>query len=178
MIDYAVYPGFQDKTVDRIILRGGKNHLLTAGLFCDVGNWKETQPDNKKNAIYTLAEDEKRDMPSAYQIYMTSVDEYEAAQKIVGSATHWRALCKCTWFMEALTLWRKDMALRDFSMAKRVIMNEARAGDSASARKLLDMSAKVIDPAPGKRVRQTKSESQSDSLVNALHKEVIGEQEE
>lgn len=84
--------------------------------------------------------------PSAYEIYMSSSDEYEAAMIICdGDLRLWDRLCRTKWFMEGknhfghtgLNTWRKDMAARDASLAKRTLREEAEAGSVAAARALL-----------------------------------------
>lgn len=85
--------------------------------------------------LYTLREEDTT-LPSAYKIYMSSTDEYEAAMKLLGSTRHWRRLCGLKWFMEGIPekgfdgirSWRKDMELRDKSRAKRQLMDAAEAG--------------------------------------------------
>ena len=50
--------------------------------------------------IYSMRDTEYNELPSAYLIYMHSIDEYDAATKLVGSLKHWRKLLAATWFME------------------------------------------------------------------------------
>lgn len=77
-----------------IVLTGPTNIQFTQALFV------EFNPD----APYTLrTRDRERDgrkVISAYQVYMQSVDEYDAAMRLVGSLEHWRKLCSLKWFME------------------------------------------------------------------------------
>ncbi len=158
-MEYKEYQGFLDETADRSVLLSKYQKPLTAALFAERSKvWesvnKEREEESGTGPIYTLGEIEIDGLPSAYQIYMNSVDEYEAAMKLVGSLFHWQELCKTKWFMEAVTQWREHMALRDFSIAKKVVMKEAKGNDGASARKLLDMANKVINPPVKKPTRK------------------------
>lgn len=112
--------------------------------------------------LYTLKET-SGDLPSAYQMYMSSTDEYEAAMKILGSMRHWRRLCGLKWFMEGIPMsgfdglksWRKDMEMRDKSKAKRQLMDAAEAG-VVSAQRALYLSETQA------KKRLTKSEQKID----------------
>ena len=94
--------------------------------------------------LYTLRENEHKGYPSAYKIYMSSVDEYEAAHKMLGSQRHWRRLCGLSWFMngipergfEGVNSWRKDMLMRDQSLAKRQLKDAAESGVTSAQRAL------------------------------------------
>lgn len=113
--------------------------------------------------MYTLR-DQDTDLPSAYRIYIGSVDEYEAALRIVGSTRHWRRLCGLRWFMEGipekgfdgLKSWRKDMEMRDKSKAKKQLMESAEGGNVSAQRALY-----LNDDTKTKRTR-TKKEEQID----------------
>lgn len=93
--------------------------------------------------MFTLKEQDT-DLPSAYKIYMSSTDEYEAAMKLLGSMRHWRRLCGLKWFMEGIPMsgfdglrsWRRDMTLRDKSKSKRQLMDAAEAGVVSAQRAL------------------------------------------
>jgi len=123
----------------------------------------------------------KTELPSAYRIFMSSVDEYEAALKIVGSLKHWRKLCECTWFMEGdkprnfdgLIQWREDMRLRDASLAKRQLVASAKEGDASSSRKLLDISYKEGKEAVVGRPKKVKpkdtKQDDNQSRIEKLH---------
>ena len=113
--------------------------------------------------LFTLREQDT-ELPSAYRIYMSSVDEYEAAMKLLGSTRHWRRLCGLKWFMngipekgfDGLKSWRKDMELRDKSKAKRQLMDSAEAG-VVSAQRALYLSETQA------KKRLTKAEEKIDS---------------
>ena len=77
---------------------------------------------------------------------MNSIDETDAAIKIVGSLKNWRKLCKLKWFMngdvtisfDGILNWRLDMAARDITLAKRILLESAKKGNVTAAKRLLD----------------------------------------
>lgn len=105
----------------------------------------------KYEPLYSLRDYDHKGYPSAYQIYMDSVDEYEAAMTLLGSMTHWRKLCSLKWFIEGrpecqfdgLASWRLDLEARDHSTAKKTLIEEAENGSVAAARALLDKKVNV-----------------------------------
>ena len=118
---------------------------VTQSLF-----YEAAKPHLRENALWTLSEQDKelngKFYPSAYRIYMSSNDEYEAAMEICdGDLRVWEKLCRTKWFMDGkpvwghhgLLQWRKDMAARDASLARKTLREEAEAGNVAAARAIL-----------------------------------------
>lgn len=144
----------QEDFIDR---RGA---LKTELLFAET-----IKPDRLENyqPLYTLKE-QNTGLPSAYQIYMGSVDEYDAAMKLLGSMRHWRRLCGLKWFVDGipavgfdgLKSWRKDMEMRDKSKAKKQLLESAEAG-SVSAQRAFYLNEDVK-----KRPTKTKKEMDAD----------------
>lgn len=122
--------------------------------------WEMSNPERRITIppLYTIKVEPCNGLPSAYQIYMESVDEHEAAIKLVGNMKNWRALCLSKWFIEGwkehghegLAVWRDDMEARDKSEAKAMLMDKAGQGNVAAMTKLYNMSAKKAD----KRVKK------------------------
>lgn len=178
--NYSDYLGFRDPEKDQSVLIGRNNVLLTAALFVErADQWADIKAQRKAEGkwdhepIYTLGEHEVEGVLSAYQIYMNSVDEFDAALKLVGSVFHWQELCKKDWFLEQVNQWREHMALRDFSLAKMTTLQEAATGDGAAARHLLNFSHKVINPPPlkpkAKKAAAKKSkEEEIDTELDAI----------
>ena len=153
MIDYIDYKGFSLTDADFNLLRDEDGHVKTQKLFVEFTEKGEVP-------LFTLRDSVYQGYPSAYQIYMNSIDEYDAAIKLVGSMAHWRKLCKLGWFLKkihtkdtsGLIQWREDMALRDMSRAKEIIQESLFAQkctkegelysvtDSNAAKKLLDLA--------------------------------------
>lgn len=121
-----------------------RNVQLTSALFKET--FKQTKdPDIKP--IYTLRDYDIEGYPSAYQIYIESVDEVDAAIKLLGSLSHWRKLTSLKWFMEGdpsigfsgLKQWREDKTLLEASMAKEVILSQCKSGNLSAAKSIRDI---------------------------------------
>ena len=151
--DYTLFAGFQSPGTDRAILLDNQNRMRTANLFLETSDNLETY-----TPLYSLRDHDGNGLPSAYLIYMTSTDEFDAATKLVGSMRHWRKLLGAKWFMEGnpnkgfegLTQWRSDMNDRDASAGKLALMNQAKKGDTSAARKLVDMAKPAASPQVGR----------------------------
>lgn len=143
MIDYAEYTGYKNADPEQVRsdLRAMNGVRITEALF------EETIQRSSKGKFepkYTLKEYEVNGKPSAYQIYMHSIDETDAALKLVGSMAHWSKLCKLHWFIygredigfDGLLQWRKDMLYRDRSFAKKVLLDNAKRGVATAAAQL------------------------------------------
>lgn len=150
----------------RVTLKVGKGLDATQALFY------EFPSPHKETATYTLknqdVEYKGTQRISAYLVYMHSVDEYDAAIKLVGSMKHWRKLCSLSWFMEGvpeysfegLEQWREDMRLRDESLAKRQLM-EAAHGGNVNAQKLLFGT-------PSKKTKEEKPVKKDTSAIDSI----------
>lgn len=126
-----------------IKLRGDNNIQSTQSLFIEFN----------RDAPYTLQSRDKdkegRKVLSIYQVYMDSVDEYDAAMRIVGNLEHWRKLCSLNWFMEGipekgctgLKQWREDMQRRDQSLAKAKLLEAVNEGNVNASRFLYEKSS-------------------------------------
>lgn len=142
---YKSYTGFLNSDVEKIRtkLRGSNGVQLTEALFEETCTSAKSKDPNFQ-ALYSLKEYPTTNTPSAYQIYIHSVDETEAAMKLVGSLSHWRKLCSLKWFLtgrkdvgfEGLLQWRQDMWERDRSAAKKVLIKLASEGNVTAARTL------------------------------------------
>lgn len=143
---YENFEGFTNLTADKSDLKDKRGVSRTKSLFVDF-----QKPDGKFNTYYTLREYERFGYMSAYIVYMTSVDEAEAAMKLVGSQYHWDRLCSLKWFVDGhmpighrgITQWRKDMAARDESAAKKALMQEAGIGNVTAAKALHQYAAQA-----------------------------------
>lgn len=133
------YPAHNDP-----VLFDARGHRRTGSLFI------ETSQDKNRDPVLSLRDYDVNGLPSAYNLYMESADEYDAAIKLVGTMTHWRKLMSCSWFMNGdpdknftgLESWRRDMQARDASTAKRVLMEKVADGDRQAAQFLLTYATK------------------------------------
>lgn len=166
MNKYAEFVGFSDPIIDRGILHDSRSVRRTQTLFVDVNVNKKYEP------LYTMRDQDHKGYISAYQIFMHSVDEYDAALKLVGSLEHWEKLCDLKWFREGddvrnfsgIEKWRLDMTKRDVMMAKKTIMKQISSSNDVSAsRALLNMHKKEeAAKQPKKTPAQTKAEQDKD----------------
>lgn len=189
MINYAEYLGFNSPNADRTSLFDSRGAQRTSSLFIEAIDAATTDRGNLV-PIYTLRDRQIDERPSAYLIYMSSIDEYEAAMRLVGSMKHWRKLIECNWFLkgnlvkgyEGLLAWREDMAARDASLAKRSLLTLAKDGDGAAARKIFDMSTERIISSVGRpptkaakeKAEQDDKDKEQLSRIEQLHAKVVG----
>ena len=147
------------------MLYDDNGRLLTRAIF-----WELSFPERRAKfpPLYTLGVVPAHGLPSAYQIYMSCVDEYEAGIKLMGNMKAWRQLCSCDWFMngdprtghEGLVQWRKDMEARDKSIAKQQLKVRAEKGSVPAMVKLYN-----ITPAQAKAVKKKVQENPQDNKV-------------
>lgn len=147
MRDYKNYTGYkgEDPNKIRADLRSTNGIQFTEGLFVETSTPGSVAKYDPK---YTLKDWENKGLPSAYQIYINSIDESDAALKLVGSLTHWRKLCNLRWFMsgrkevgfEGVMQWRDDMTKRDRTLAKEILLEQTKDGNVTAARALDKMA--------------------------------------
>ena len=152
------------RETDHIKLLGDNGIQLTQGLFV------EFSPE----APYTMQVRDKQTKNghtaiSAYRVYMESVDEYDAAMRLVGNLEHWRKLCGLKWFREGiagvvsigLDQWREDMAMRDASTAKEQLIKNVQSSNVNASKFLYEASTKK----KAKDIKQPKEEGESTALA-------------
>jgi len=168
--------------IDPKLMRNSAGQYRTDDLF-----WETSDKERRiiRPPLYTLKETTDKGLPSAYQIYMSCTDEYEAAEKLVGSQRHWRKLCKLKWFMhgnecisfDGLAVWREEMVQRDVSNAKKALLQAAKDGDMGAVKKLLDVA--LGGSAAKRTVGRPKKESKPQDAgrlakIEQLHKRLKG----
>jgi len=112
--------------------------------------------------IFTLKPFPYKGLPSAYQVFMESIDEYDAATKIVPNMKTWDQLKDASWFLngdvahsfEGLIVWRDHMKQRDASKAKAALFDKIEKGDVTAAKAIL-ADTKVKTPAGRKNKKTT-----------------------
>ncbi len=118
------------------------------GTFCfQKMFWEYGTPASRKQypPIFTLKPTPHKGLPSAYQVYMDSIDEYDAATKITPNMRVWDVLKDAKWFEEGdilhahdgLKVWREHMKARDGSLAKSILIGQTKEGNTTAARALL-----------------------------------------
>lgn len=150
------------------MLYGTNGKFLSRKIF-----FEKSTPDSRETypPLYTLKLREHNGLPSAYEIYMSCVDEYEAAIKLVGNMKNWRELEGAAWFMdgcaitghEGLKSWRADMQARDASLAKELLIEQTKEGNTTAARALLAESK--VKKGQGRKTKKTKLEDGAVALI-------------
>lgn len=173
-MNYSKYKGFQDPSADRSVLRDGRSVQKTEILFVEF-----ITPAARKSGyepMYSLRDYENKGYPSVYQIYMNSIDERDAAMKIVGSMMHWRKLCSLQWFMngrpntgfEGIAQWRKDMEERDNTEAKRVLLEQCSENNVTAAKALNDISKQSKKKSVHVQSKTKESENTNDDFTSIV----------
>lgn len=160
------------ETDTRLLAENGVQ--LTQGLFHEF---------NFEDAPYTMQVRDKitkdgRKVLSAYQIYMDSVDEYDAAMRLVGNLEHWRKLCGLKWFREGvagvvsigLDQWREDMAARDASKAKAQLLKSVEEANVNASKFLYEASTKK----KAKNLKEEKPVEESSAVLATFKKRMGG----
>lgn len=154
-------------------MKGKNGKFMTRQIFLEMSDADKRE---EYPPVFTLKMEEYKGLPSAYEVYMSSVDEYDAAIKITGSMKNWRLLCSAAWFMEGapeighegLVQWRKDMQERDRSIAKRQLAEAAAAGN-VTAMKTLYTSKTIKGKTPTKS-QVKREDSKVVNLTNRMSK--------
>ncbi len=137
---HIAFVGFRDPDCDRSILLDAIGRYRT-NLFCDFN--KSRHEDFPP--IYTMRERPSQGLPSAYQIYMYSDSEYDAALKLVGSWQHWERLLKSKPFVHGmddggqwvgLQRWRDEKEVKERAVAYNQLRINA-AGGQVQAQKMI-----------------------------------------
>jgi len=141
--------------------------------------WELSTPAvrEKYPPVFTLKLEEHEGLPSAYQVYMDSVDEYDAAQKLAPNMKIWDDLVNAKWFFDGmpthahqgLKSWREHMKARDESLAKKVLLEQTRDGNVAAAKSVLAESKKK---APVGRKNNKKVDDPVNNRVLAFKKKM------
>ena len=148
-------------------LRGDNGIYLTQGLFREFGS--DCGP-------YTMHAESKeingKLYISAYEIYMDSVNEYEAAMRLFGSMDHWRKLTNIDWFMNGVEIggrritsglkhWREDHQMKREAEALGALRVASRSGNVQASRYLHELSSKK----PTSRKSKSEAVSEEDLLI-------------
>lgn len=143
---------------------------LTKGLFREWG--KDCGP-------YTMYPRNRfidgKEFISAYLVYMDSVNEYEAAMRLVGDMNHWRKLTEVDWFRNGvhngtqfitpgLLSWREDHRMKREAKALKALQAAQDNGSVPAAKYLHELSSKVVN---GKK-KPSQSEEEVKEIKNLL----------
>jgi len=128
--------------------------------------------------MFTLKPYEYKGLPSAYQIYMDSIDEFDAATKLVPNLKVWDQLKNASWFLngdpahsfDGLVSWRRHMKDRDASKARAALFDKIDKGDVTAAKAIL--ADTKIKEKVGRKGKKTKTELASVSRIKEFKKKV------
>lgn len=117
-------------------------------------------------------------LTSAYQIYMNSNSEYEAATTICRDMHEWENLCKTTWFLKGgvhpaachigLETWREHKRLKDIDEQIRNLKVKAEAGDTAAAKAIIQLHKEAEKTTKAGRPRKDKEDPVSADIRNFM----------
>ena len=110
------------------------------GIFREIpmsGQWIKEEP---KEPVYTI-DTKDTDLPSAHQIYMNSMNEYDAAVKLTPSWEYWQGMLKSVTIKRMIENWREEKMLKDQAAAREMLWEQAKKGN-VSAMKVLYESKK------------------------------------
>lgn len=159
--------------------KGKNGAYLTQALFYE---W------NNPDAPYTLRDSDTeywtntkgKKYKSIPYIYRNSIDEYDAAIRILGSWEHWQFLITCNdWFLNgkknsqgiqmglSLKQMREEMQKRDESRAKQVLLERIHEGDVSAAKFLYERVTKKTGA--GRPEKKTPSKTNS-NVANIYEK--------
>lgn len=161
-------------------LRAPTGQYLLKPLF-----WETSTVKARKTftPLYTLKEYDHTDSEgntykSAYQVYMSSQDEHEAAIRLVGSLYHWDKLCACKWFMDGVELnghkttmglkdWRKHKEMKRESETLSKLLAEAEDGNFQAQKYLHQQYVKQAPKAKrGPKEHTTKNHAEDELADN------------
>lgn len=95
----------------------------------------------EKEPVYTISE-EDGELPSAHKIYMQSMNEYDAAMRLVPTWSFWTQMIKHSIKIKRmLESWREEKMLMDQARARAMLWEQAAKGN-ISAQKILYESKK------------------------------------
>lgn len=114
-------------------LIGEQGILLTQGLFHEF-KYQHNMPWTP----YTLKEYDHLGNLSMHKIYINCSTEYEAAITLLGNWTHWKKLCACNWFKPYKEAWDEERRLKEETIAKKILIDEAEAGSVPAAKTLYE----------------------------------------
>ena len=91
--------------------------------------------------VYTILP-EDNELPSAHKIFMESMNEYDAAMKLVPSWEYWKNMLRTSVrIAKLIDEWREEKLLKDQAAARQMLWDQAKKGN-VSAQRILYESKK------------------------------------
>ena len=138
------------------------------GIFREIplsGQWIKNEP---KNPVYTTHY-EDTDLPSAHKIYMSSLNEYDAAMKLVPSWEWWKNMLKiCIRNRRQIDEWREEKYQKDQAEARELLWHAARKGNVSAQRILYEARKEEQQQKIRDRKQETESVRETEMLQDRL----------
>ena len=140
------------------------------GIFKEIpmsGMWSKGE---EKQPLYTI-EEVDTDLPSAHYIYMNSVNEYDAAMKLVPTWAYWKQLLKGSIKVRRqVEDWREEKMLRDQAKAKNLLWEQAEKGNFQAQRVLYESKKEESDLKRQRRNQEERQSKEKDVLEGTLER--------
>ena len=99
--------------------------------------------------------------------------EYDAAMLLVGSWHHWLRLKECNWFKPHVESWEKEREIREIALGKKILIEEAEAGNVSAARVLYGQSkAKKGRPSKQDKAKLSREDADLDEFIKKSYAKV------
>jgi len=137
------------------------------GIFKEIPmSGAQNVPADPMDPLYTI-DTEDGDLPSAHKIYMESLNEYDAALKLVPSWPFWRQMLKTSVKIRRLISdWREEKLLKDQAAARAMLWEQAQKGNVSAQRILYE--SKKEEAEQRRKEKETKSiEAKEQSVLEA-----------
>jgi len=117
---------------------------------------------------YNLKDKDWKGTKSMYLLYMEYDTEYDAALALLGSWPHWEKLCKTKWFAQHKEKWDAERKLRDESLARKTLLEQAKDGNVTAAKAILAKETQRGRP-KNKQVVAKDDSKEIDDMYERMH---------
>ncbi|MGD9682593.1 MAG: hypothetical protein AB7L70_19155 [Pyrinomonadaceae bacterium] len=113
--------------------KGASGAYLTKQLFLELSS-------EPSKVLYTLKDEDHRGYPSLRRLYLEMGDEteYEFSKAYFGGWPHWKRLTSAPWFLDFVTQYREELAIRNAAESLLRLRAKAKSGDVATDKYLLE----------------------------------------
>lgn len=140
------------------------------GIFREIpmsGVWIK---EEHKDPVYTILEVDD-DLPSAHKIYMESLNEYDAAIKLVPTWSYWTQMIKHSIKIKRLLeAWREEKMLMDQAKAKALLWEQAAKGNISAQKILYESKKEEAEIRRMEREKSYKYENEKNKLEEAYNR--------
>lgn len=140
------------------------------GIFKEIpmsGVWIKNED---KLPVYTTNE-EDGELPSAHKVYMSAMNEYDAALKLVPTWSYWSNMLKQSVKIRRLIeTWREEKMLQDQARAKALIWKQAEKGNIQAQKLLYESKKEEAAIRRAEREQHEKHTKEKDTLEGAYER--------